>query len=116
MQPRQVITHDQLASGFTRLLSSADDLLLDVPDALRLLSLFLGRAVVDELLPPAFLTQVRCCRCAEWDESMTACDVGCRFSASSGRTPCQSTKPTVPGPLPEPSSRIGLHPGHPYGL
>lgn len=54
----QVITHDQLASGFTRLLSSADDLLLDVPDALRLLSLFLGRAVVDELLPPAFLTQV----------------------------------------------------------
>ncbi len=57
--PRQVITHDQLASGFTRLLSSADDLLLDVPDALHLLSLFLGRAVVDELLPPAFLTQVR---------------------------------------------------------
>lgn len=35
-----------------------DDLFLDVPDAVHLMSLFLGRAIVDELLPPAFLTQV----------------------------------------------------------
>ncbi|KXZ45373.1 hypothetical protein GPECTOR_55g279 [Gonium pectorale] len=54
----QVISADALSGGFTRLLAAADDLLLDVPDAVRLLSLFLGRAVVDELLPPAFLTQV----------------------------------------------------------
>lgn len=32
--------------------------MLDAPDAVRLLSLFLGRAVVDEVLPPAFLTSV----------------------------------------------------------
>ncbi|GLC39813.1 hypothetical protein PLESTM_000944900 [Pleodorina starrii] len=54
----QVISPDALAGGFTRLLAAADDLVLDVPDAVHLLSLFLGRAIVDELLPPAFLTQV----------------------------------------------------------
>ncbi|KAG2437004.1 hypothetical protein HYH02_011436 [Chlamydomonas schloesseri] len=53
-----VISHGALAAGFTRLLAAADDLVLDVPDAVHLLGLFLGRAVVDELLPPAFLTQV----------------------------------------------------------
>jgi hypothetical protein len=37
---------------------SAQDLALDIPDAQRLLSSFLGRAVVDELLPPSFLTSV----------------------------------------------------------
>jgi len=50
-----VITDDQMSSGFKRLLSVADDLVLDIPDAMHLLSLFLGRAIVDEVLPPAFL-------------------------------------------------------------
>ncbi|WIA38524.1 hypothetical protein OEZ86_001845 [Tetradesmus obliquus] len=50
-----VISDDQMVSGFTRLLSAADDLVLDIPEAVHLLSLFLGRAVVDEVLPPAFL-------------------------------------------------------------
>ncbi|EFJ42803.1 hypothetical protein VOLCADRAFT_107054 [Volvox carteri f. nagariensis] len=54
----EVISPEALAGGFTRLLAAADDLVLDVPDAVHLLSLFLGRVVVDELLPPAFLTQV----------------------------------------------------------
>lgn len=53
-----MISHEALSSGFTRLLSSVDDLVLDVPEAVHLLALFTGRAVVDELLPPAFLTQV----------------------------------------------------------
>ena len=44
-----------MSSGFKRLLSVADDLVLDIPDAMHLLSLFLGRAIVDEVLPPAFL-------------------------------------------------------------
>lgn len=48
--------------GMTRLLVATDDLLLDCPDAVRLLSLFLGRAIVDEILPPSFLTQVRVLR------------------------------------------------------
>lgn len=54
LHPR-VITDDQMGSGFSRLLSAADDLVLDIPDAVHLLSLFLGRAIVDEVLPPAFL-------------------------------------------------------------
>ena len=54
----QVLSADQLQMGMTRLLVATDDLLLDCPDAVRLLSLFLGRAIVDEILPPSFLTQV----------------------------------------------------------
>lgn len=34
------------------------DLQLDNPDAVHLLSLFLGRAIVDEILPPSYLTAV----------------------------------------------------------
>ena len=34
------------------------DLELDIPDAAHFVALFLGRAVVDEVLPPAFLTKV----------------------------------------------------------
>jgi programmed cell death protein 4 len=33
----------QMVSGFSRLLSAADDLVLDIPEAVHLLSLFLGR-------------------------------------------------------------------------
>ncbi|KAI8472184.1 MAG: armadillo-type protein [Monoraphidium minutum] len=47
-----------MAGGFTRLLAAADDLVLDIPDAVHLLSLFLGRAIVDEVLPPAFLASI----------------------------------------------------------
>jgi len=38
----RVLLH-QMRSGFSRLLSAADDLVLDIPDAVHLLSLFLGR-------------------------------------------------------------------------
>lgn len=55
----QVLSADQVAAGFTRLLAFTDDLVLDCPDAVHLLALFLGRAVVDEVMPPAMLTQVR---------------------------------------------------------
>ncbi len=34
------------------------DLELDLPDATHYVALFLGRAIVDEVLPPAFLTSV----------------------------------------------------------
>jgi len=54
----QVLSTEQLTLGFTRLLHAADDLVLDIPDAVHLLALFLGRAIVDEILPPAALTQV----------------------------------------------------------
>lgn len=38
-----VLSDGAVASGFTRLLAAADDLVLDIPDAVHLLSLFLGR-------------------------------------------------------------------------
>ncbi|KAI7837239.1 hypothetical protein COHA_008927 [Chlorella ohadii] len=53
----RVISDDQVALGFTRLLAGIDDLALDIPDAARLLELFLGRAIVDEVLPPRFLAE-----------------------------------------------------------
>jgi programmed cell death protein 4 len=52
------ISEDQMALGFTRLLAAADDLELDIPAAAHLLTLFLGRAIVDEVLPPKFLAEV----------------------------------------------------------
>ncbi|KAJ7532356.1 hypothetical protein O6H91_13G000400 [Diphasiastrum complanatum] len=54
-----VIDPEQLAKGFTRLLESVDDLSLDIPDAADLLALFLARAVVDDILPPAFLSKTQ---------------------------------------------------------
>jgi len=53
-----VAPSDQVSLGFTRLLAAADDLALDIPDAAHLLTLFLGRAIVDEVLPPKFLVEV----------------------------------------------------------
>ncbi|GAX79614.1 hypothetical protein CEUSTIGMA_g7055.t1 [Chlamydomonas eustigma] len=54
----RLLSRDQVSMGMTRLLVATDNLLLDCPDAVRLLSLFLGRAIVDEILPPSFLTHV----------------------------------------------------------
>ncbi|KAK9828666.1 hypothetical protein WJX72_001404 [[Myrmecia] bisecta] len=51
-----VIETDQLRLGFTRLLASVEDLSFDVKDAASLLSHFVGRAIVDEILPPSCLT------------------------------------------------------------
>ncbi len=40
----QAIEPSQVAKGFTRLMDSLDDLVLDVPDAVELLALFIARA------------------------------------------------------------------------
>lgn len=53
-----VLSDDDMAAGFTRLLDAVDDLQLDVPEAAHQVSLFLGRACVDEVLPPSYLTAV----------------------------------------------------------
>jgi hypothetical protein len=42
----QVLPSDQIQKGFGALVESLDDLLLDVPDAVELLSLFIARGVV----------------------------------------------------------------------
>lgn len=47
----------QVHKGFIKLLMSADDLIVDIPDAVDILALFIARAVVDDILPPAFLTK-----------------------------------------------------------
>lgn len=47
-----------IIASLTALLPHVQDLQLDNPDAAHLLSLFLGRAIVDEALPPSFLAAV----------------------------------------------------------
>ncbi len=50
-----VVTEEQVAIGFSKLLSATEDLTLDIPDTPRMLTLFLGRAIVDEVISPSFL-------------------------------------------------------------
>jgi hypothetical protein len=45
-----VLSSEQVQKGFARLVESLDDLLLDVPDAVELLSLFIARGVVGATL------------------------------------------------------------------
>lgn len=45
----------QVYKGFRKLVESADDLIVDIPDTVDVLALFIARAVVDDILPPAFL-------------------------------------------------------------
>ncbi|XP_019174252.1 PREDICTED: programmed cell death protein 4 [Ipomoea nil] len=52
------IAPDQVYEGFTKLLESADDLVVDIPDTVDVLALFIARAVVDDMLPPVFLVKV----------------------------------------------------------
>ena len=52
-----LISRDQMAKGFTRLVEAAGDLILDCPQAVEVLTLFVARAVVDDILPPAFLSK-----------------------------------------------------------
>ncbi|KAK7330581.1 hypothetical protein VNO77_24777 [Canavalia gladiata] len=54
-----VISPSQIRDGFFMLLESADDLAVDILDAVDILALFLARAVVDDILPPAFLARAR---------------------------------------------------------
>ncbi|KAL5544016.1 hypothetical protein UlMin_007800 [Ulmus minor] len=54
-----VISPSQIRDGFFILLESVDDLAVDIPDAVDILALFLARAVVDDILPPAFLPRAR---------------------------------------------------------
>lgn len=52
-----VISPAQISQGFFLLLESADDLEVDILDAVDILALFVARAVVDDILPPAFITR-----------------------------------------------------------
>lgn len=50
------VSRDKIVEGFTVLLERLEDLRLDIPNAPELLSFFLARAVVDDILPPSFLS------------------------------------------------------------
>ncbi|KAL7153579.1 hypothetical protein ABFS83_04G178900 [Erythranthe nasuta] len=54
-----VIKSAQISQGFFLLLEAADDLVLDILDAVDVLALFIARAVVDDIIPPAFIPRVR---------------------------------------------------------
>ena len=56
----EIIQAHQMQKGFKNLVNSVDDLKLDVPSAEDDLALFLARAVIDDILPPAFLHKVPC--------------------------------------------------------
>jgi len=50
------LTDEEMEMGFEVLLDSIDDLVIDIPDAKAMVGSFLARAVVDEVLAPAFLS------------------------------------------------------------
>lgn len=77
--------HHHIARVFT-LAVRVQDLQLDNPEAGHLLALFLGRAIVDEALPPSFLAAV----------------LPNLENHSEGVSVVQSTGPTTPPPPPHP--------------
>ncbi|KAL7098304.1 hypothetical protein ACP275_09G008300 [Erythranthe tilingii] len=54
-----VINAAHISQGFFMLVESADDLAVDILDAVDVLALFIARAVVDDILPPAFIPRAR---------------------------------------------------------
>lgn len=51
----QLISSQQMQRGFKHLVGAAADLKLDVPDAAAQIATFIARAVIDDVLPPAFV-------------------------------------------------------------
>ena len=54
----RVYGSEQFFEGFIRVLKSIDDLALDNPDVVAMLSNFIARAIVDDVLPPSFVSLV----------------------------------------------------------
>lgn len=51
-----LLSDGEMEMGFDQLLDSLEDLEIDIPDAKGMVGTFLARAMVDEVLPPAFLS------------------------------------------------------------
>lgn len=47
-----------MSKGFSRLEDALEDLILDVPEATDMLSLFIARGVIDDILPPAAVHRI----------------------------------------------------------
>ena len=56
--PAQVIQPEQMQKGYFSVVSAVDDLQIDVPEAPDLVASFVARAVVDDILPPAFVDRL----------------------------------------------------------
>lgn len=54
----EVISPAQMSLGFSLLVSALEDLVLDVPQAVEHMARFVARAVVDDVLPPAFVAGI----------------------------------------------------------
>lgn len=54
-----VLSPAQISQGLMMLLESIDDLALDIPEAPDMLAVFISRAVVDDILPPAFIGRAK---------------------------------------------------------
>lgn len=54
-----IIPSTQISQGFFLLLECAEDFSVDILDAVDILALFIARAVVDDILPPAFITRAK---------------------------------------------------------
>jgi hypothetical protein len=55
LRDARILTEDDFLWGFSHLLGSLCDLVIDCPQAVDIVSRFLIRAVTDEVIPPAFL-------------------------------------------------------------
>ena len=51
-----LLSDEEMEAGFDQLLNSLDDLEIDIPDAKGMVGAFLARSMVDEVLPPAYLS------------------------------------------------------------
>lgn len=56
-----ILSMSVIGKGFERLFEIVDEIEIDVPQAPEFLSAFVARAVVDEVLPPSFLTDAVIC-------------------------------------------------------
>jgi hypothetical protein len=54
-----LLSSHMMSEGFMMVLESTEDLTVDIPDVVDVLAIFVARAVVDEILPPVFLTRAR---------------------------------------------------------
>lgn len=55
----QILPSAEMAKGFERVFEYIEDLEIDAPGASNIVASFLARALVDEILPPSFLTDER---------------------------------------------------------
>lgn len=54
----EILSTNMIGKGFERLFELVDELVKDVPSAKDKLATFLARCVIDEVLPPAFLSDI----------------------------------------------------------